>query len=423
VIRHNSDEHFLDSIEGLLWQSMRIFFSVGEPSGDLHGANLIRALQAKYPNVQCVGYGGPRMAEAGFELHFDLTRLAVMLLVRVIWNIRTFFSLIRRANRYFAEHTVDAVVLIDYPGMNWWIARQARKHDIPVFYYGVPQIWAWAGWRIRKMRRLIDYALCKLPFEADWYQQRGCPATYVGHPYFDQLAEQTLDVEFMEQVASDNRRLVTILPGSRRQEVTGQLPGLLKAAELIAQQVPEVRFAIASLNEQQAELAREVLGDSDLDVEIYTGQTQELIQQAHCCLACSGSVSLELMYYNTPSAIYYRVGRFTYVVGRSLANVNYITLVNLMAVERPFQDSPVDEGVTEAGAETLPFPEYLTCRDRSEQLAQHVVGWLTNEQSHQLSVNRLRELSEQFVHSGASHRAAAFILEKLLDRTSQQQAA
>ena len=125
----------------------------------------------------------------------------------------------------------------------------------------------------------------------------------------------------------------------------------------------------------------------------------------------------------SPSAIYYRVGRFTYVVGRSLANVNYITLVNLMAVERPFQDSPVDEGVTEAGDETLPFPEYLTCRDRSEQLAQHVVGWLTNEQSHQLSVNRLRELSEQFVHSGASHRAADFILEKLLDRTSQQQAA
>ena len=92
---------------------MKIFFSVGEPSGDLHGANLIRALQAKYPDVECVGYGGPRMAEAGFELQFDLTRLAVMLLARVIWNIRTFFSLIRRANRYFAENSVDAVVLID----------------------------------------------------------------------------------------------------------------------------------------------------------------------------------------------------------------------------------------------------------------------------------------------------------------------
>ncbi len=402
---------------------MRIFFSVGEPSGDLHGANLIRALQAKHPDVQCVGYGGPRMAEAGFELQFDLTRLAVMLLARVIWNIRTFFSLIRRANRYFAEHSVDAVVLIDYPGMNWWIARQARKHDIPVFYYGMPQIWAWAGWRIHKMRRLIDYAICKLPFEADWYQQRGCPATYVGHPYFDQLAEQVLDPAFMEELKDDKTRLITILPGSRKQEVIGQLPGLLKAAALVAQQVPAVRFAIASLNEQQAELARQVVGDSDLDLEIYAGRTQELIQQAYCCLACSGSVSLELMYYETPSAILYRVGKVTYVVGRWLANVNYITLVNLMAVERPFQDSPALQQATGAAEEVLPFPEYLTCQDRSQQLAQHVVGWLTDEQSHQSNVTRLRELSKRFAHPGATRRAADFILEKLLDQPDRQQAA
>ena len=401
---------------------MRIFFSVGEPSGDLHGANLIRALQDKYPDVQCVGYGGPRMAEAGFELQFDLTRLAVMLLARVIWNIRTFFSLIRRANRYFAENSVDAVVLIDYPGMNWWIARQARKHDIPVFYYGVPQIWAWAGWRIRKMRRLVDYALCKLPFEADWYQQRGCPATYVGHPYFDQLAEQSLDGDFMEQVASDSRRLVTILPGSRKQEVTGQLPGLLKAAELVAQKVSGVRFAIASLSEQQADLARQVVGESDLDLEIYAGRTQELIQQSYCCLACSGSVSLELMYYKTPSAILYRVGKVTYVVGRWLANVNYITLVNLMAVERPFQDTRAPEASATV-EEVLPFPEYLTCQDRSQQLAEDVVGWLTDEQLYQSSVSRLRALSEQFAHPGAPRRAADFILEKLLDQPGQQQAA
>ncbi len=401
---------------------MRIFFSVGEPSGDLHGANLIRALQDKYPDVQCVGYGGPRMAEAGFELQFDLTRLAVMLLARVIWNIRTFFSLIRRANRYFAENSVDAVVLIDYPGMNWWIARQARKHDIPVFYYGVPQIWAWAGWRIRKMRRLVDYALCKLPFEADWYQQRGCPATYVGHPYFDQLAEQSLDGDFMEQVASDSRRLVTILPGSRKQEVTGQLPGLLKAAELVAQEVPGVRFAIASLNKEQADLARQVVRESGLDLEIYAGRTQELIQQSYCCLACSGSVSLELMYYKTPSAILYRVGKVTYVVGRWLANVNYITLVNLMAVERPFQDTRAPEASATV-EEVLPFPEYLTCQDRSQQLAEDVVGWLTDEQLYQSSVSRLRELSEQFAHPGATRRAADFILEKLLDQPGQQQAA
>ncbi|MCP3695015.1 MAG: lipid-A-disaccharide synthase, partial [Planctomycetaceae bacterium] len=294
---------------------MKIFFSVGEPSGDLHGANLVRALREKYPDVECVGYGGPRMAAEGFELQFDLTQLAVMLLSRVLWNIRTFLSLIRQANRYFSQEPVDAVILIDYPGMNWWIARQARKHDIPVFYYGVPQIWAWAGWRIRKMRRLVNYALCKLPFEAPWYEERGCAATYVGHPYFDQLAEQVLDTAFMKSLAVDGKRLVTILPGSRKQEIANQLPGLLKAAELVTRQVSEVRFVVASLNEEQAELARTVAGDTGLDLQIVAGRTQELIQQAYCCLACSGSVSLELMYYQVPSVILYRVGRVVYTVG------------------------------------------------------------------------------------------------------------
>ena len=401
---------------------MKIFFSVGEPSGDLHGANLVRALREKYPDVECVGYGGPRMAAEGFELQFDLTQLAVMLLSRVLWNIRTFLSLIRQANRYFSQEQVDAVILIDYPGMNWWIARQARKHNIPVFYYGVPQIWAWAGWRIRKMRRLVNYALCKLPFEAPWYEERGCAATYVGHPYFDQLAEQVLDTAFMESLEVDGKRLVTILPGSRKQEIVNQLPGLLKAAELVTRQVSEVRFVVASLNEEQAELARTVAGDTGLDLQIVAGRTQELIQQAYCCLACSGSVSLELMYYQVPSVILYRVGRVIYTVGRYLANVNYITLVNLMAAEKPFQDSSdVKQGPGVYADQDIPFPEYLTRQDCSQELAGHVIGWLKDESSHASKRLQLGELKEKFAHPGATERAAEFILARLEDRQHDRQ--
>src|SRR3954470_18114893 len=126
---------------------MKIFFSVGEPSGDLHGANLIRELRRRRPDCECVGYGGPRMAAAGCDLHEDLTKLAVMWFLRVLINIHKFLALASRADRYFRHHRPDAVVLIDYPGFNWWIARRAKAHGIPVFYYGVPQMWAWAGWR------------------------------------------------------------------------------------------------------------------------------------------------------------------------------------------------------------------------------------------------------------------------------------
>ena len=127
-----------------------IFFSVGEPSGDLHGANLIRQLRERCPEMQFVGYGGPKMARAGCRLHADLTALAVMWFARVLVNLHKFWDLGSRADRYFRHHRPDAVVLIDYPGFNWWIARRAKAHGIPVFYYTPPQIWAWARWRVER---------------------------------------------------------------------------------------------------------------------------------------------------------------------------------------------------------------------------------------------------------------------------------
>ena len=239
---------------------MKLFFSVGEPSGDLHGASLIRQLRERHPQIECVGYGGPRMKAAGCVLLEDLTQLAIMWFLRVALNLHKFWWLLKRADRYLGEQRPDGVVLIDYPGFNWWIARKAKKHGIPVFYYGAPQMWAWAGWRVGKMRRLVDHVLCKLPFEEDWFRARGVSATFVGHPYFDELAREF--PHEADRPANDSPRLVTILPGSRTQEVTGNVPMLLRAAKLILRAVPDVQFAVASYNDRQAELAREMVRSS-----------------------------------------------------------------------------------------------------------------------------------------------------------------
>ena len=139
------------------------------------------------------------MAAAGCQLHADLTALAVMWFARVLVNLHKFWGLVSRADRYFRHHRPDAVVLIDYPGMNWWIARRAKVHGIPVYYYAPPQIWAWATWRVGKMRRLVDHALCSLPFEEAWLRQRGCKATYVGHPFFDEVRRRPLDEVFISR--------------------------------------------------------------------------------------------------------------------------------------------------------------------------------------------------------------------------------
>jgi lipid-A-disaccharide synthase len=419
---------------------MRLFFSVGEPSGDLHAANLIRALAGRVP-LAARGLGGKRMREAGCALVRDMSDLAVMGLWPVLARLPEFLRLRRQVDQELARWRPDAVVLVDYPGFNWHVARCAKRHGIPVVYYGLPQLWAWASWRVAKVRRWVDHALCKLPFEQAWFAAHGCRATYVGHPYFDELRRQRLDTAFLERLAAGRGLWVTLLPGSRNHEVRQNLPLLLRAAQRIRQKIPSVHFAIASYSAAQAEYARQMVARGVVPVEVFVGRTPELIAAATCCLACSGSVSLELLYHATPAVIVYRVGWATYQVMRHLVNVRYITLVNLLASRQPLVrglpegparalpvlegeeqrgGSPVREpGEAEAwpwnvdtavGAEEPLLPEYPTWRDCSGEVAAHAIRWLEDEGARQQVVGRLRALRERLDRGEASTAAAEYLI-------------
>ncbi len=398
---------------------MKLFFSVGEPSGDLHGANLITELSRRKPGLGFAGFGGPRMQAAGCDLLQDMTELAVMGIGPVLARLPKFLSLKARADRYFREQRPDAVVLIDFPGFNWHIAARAKAQGIPVFYYGLPQLWAWMPWRVSKVKRTVDHALCKLPFEEAWLRERGCHATYVGHPYYDELRSQKLDARFVQQFSGgqDHRRLVTLLPGSRNQEIAYNLPTLLKAAQLIMREVPDVRFAIASYNEKQADVARRQVARLKLPFEVHVGRTPELISAAHVCLACSGSVSLELLYHAKPAVMVYRTSPLLYYAVLPFIRVKYMTLVNLLAADEIF---PADRRLYDPalpGNEKVVFPEYPTCGDKSAAIASHAIGWLTDEPSRQAVIHRLEDLRSRFAGGGASQRTADYLLKHLAPRT------
>jgi lipid-A-disaccharide synthase len=392
---------------------MRIFLSAGEPSGDLHGANLIGELRRR-GITQFAGLGGPRMQAAGCELIRDMSDLAVMGLFPALVRLPQFFRLLTQVERSWDQSRPDAVVLIDYPGFNWHVARKAKQRGIPVFYYGLPQLWAWASWRVKKVRRYVDHALCKLPFEEAWFRDRGCNATYVGHPYFDELRAQRLDEAFVDQVRASGR-LVTILPGSRTQEVKSNLPLLLAAAARVRREVRGVRLAVASYNEKQAALARTLVAAGPVPADVHLGRTPELIAAAECCLAVSGSVSLELLYHATPSVVVYRVPRWLYAVMRRMVQVRYITLVNLLATGEPLQTNgqrqPYEAGGV--GHEQVLFPEYPTWQDRSADIADHAIRWLSDEPSRQRLIGRLCELRHRVATGGASARAADYIVSQL----------
>ncbi len=392
---------------------MKIFLSVGEPSGDLHGANFIRELSSiSEEPIEFVGFGGPRMEREGCQLHTDLTQLAVMGIFPVIKMIPQFLKLARQAKDYFQTERPDAVVMIDFPGFNWHIAKHAKRAGIPVYYYGTPQLWAWASWRIGKMRRTVDHALCKLPFEESWLRERGVNATHVGHPYFDELTSRTLDDVFLAS-QQGQKPLVTILPGSRNKEVRDNFHLQLKAAEKITKQVPNVRFAVAAYKESQAERCRELIHESSLNedqIEVFVNRTPELIEAATCCIAVSGSVSLELLYHAKPTVIAYWVSPFAMWMQQFFRRVRYITLVNLLTAKELFPEKVGVYDPNNPEDDHVLMPEYLTCGDNSDDLAREVIGWLTDEPKRQEAITKLTALREKVGGGGASARAAEYFL-------------
>jgi lipid-A-disaccharide synthase len=317
-----------------------------------------------------------------------------MWFARVLAQAPVFLQLLSRADRLFRHQRPDAVVLIDYPGFNWWLARRAHFHGIPVFYFVPPQLWAWAGWRVGKMRRWVDHVLCSLPFEEGWYRARGVMAHYVGHPYFDELPRQRLDPDFVAGQESRPGPIVALLPGSRNQEVERNLPTLLESAARIHQARPDSRFLIACFKETQRQHIDARLRTRSLPVETHVGRTPEIIHLARACIAVSGSIGLELLYHGKPSVVVYRVGSLDLRVARWLKTSPYISLVNLLA-EREI------------------YPEFLTDRCEAEAISNHVLGWLNDKAAHAEVCRQLAELRRRVAEPGACERTARYVLEVL----------
>jgi lipid-A-disaccharide synthase len=378
---------------------MKLFFSAGEPSGDLHGANLIHTLRSRDPNISITGFGGPKMTAAGAELLYPLTELAVMGIRQALRHVPAFIGLAAQAERYFRVNRPDAVVLIDYPGFNFVVAERAHAAGIPVYYFVPPQLWAWRRGRVRAVRRWCAGVLTSLPFEDDWYRSRGVATHYIGHPYFDELAKQQLDAVFLAEQRRTGTTIIGLLPGSRNQEVALNFSTMLATAQKVQNAYPAVRYLVAAYNDRHAAVIREAIRPSGLPIEVHVGRTPEIIELADMCVAVSGSVSLELMYRAKPTFIVYRMSPVALWIARRLIKLPSITLVNLLAKERL-------------------FPEVATSRDESDLIAPQLLRWLTDSKEREAVVSRLTALRDRIVVPGACERAAEFLLAAVARRSA-----
>ncbi|HVS35213.1 MAG TPA: lipid-A-disaccharide synthase [Gemmataceae bacterium] len=373
---------------------MRLFISAGEPSGDLHGASLIQALRRRQPDIEIHGFGGDRMSGAGCRIHYPLTELAGVGLLRVLSSIPRVPAILKQAGQLFGELRPDALVLIDFPAFHWWLAKRARKHGIPVVWFVPPQLWAWASWRVKWMRRLADHVLCTLPFEEEWYRQRGVAARYIGHPYFDELHERRLDEAFVAEQRSRPGTVIALLPGSRRQEVRHNFQAMADAAAMLHARRSDVRFLVACLRPEHGRLIEEQLGGRSLPIEVHVGRTAEIIHLAHSAIAKSGSVGLELLYHGKPAVVAYQLHWLEVLGSRFIIQCPYISLVNLLA-----------------GKEL--FPEYLASRLPAQAMAGHILRWLDDPAAYSGVQAELAALRRRAAAPGACERAADVVLDVL----------
>ena len=386
---------------------MRIFFSAGEPSGDQHVAHLLEEFRQRRSDFSAEGFGGPAMREQGCRLLHDTSSLAVMGFLRVVPLLAQFRRLVHQAEEHFRSDRPDAVVLVDFPGFNWWIARAASRLNIPVYYFLPPQLWGWAPWRIRRVHRWVDHVICTLPFEYKWYTDRGVMATWVGHPFFDAVAEHNLDTAVLSALRGTRSPgpVFAILPGSRDHEVERNWPVMLQVAAEVQRKLPAVRWIVGCYCEQHRIRCKELNASQASDVSLLyeCGNTPEVIEAADACLMVSGSISLELLARRTPGVVLYRTSRIERLGVRALMNCRYITLPNLIA----------DDEL---------MPEFISTGPPGsdvDRMSDILVSWGTQPEQLEQRCRWMAELAENCAVTGAIRRTAD-LLTRLLEHDSRQ---
>ena len=370
---------------------MKYYIIAGEASGDLHGANLIRALSRQDEKASFRCWGGDLMKEAGAEVVKHYRDLAFMGFLEVLGNINTIRRNFAFCKKDIVDHRPDVVILIDYPGFNLRMAIYIAEQGIRVFYYISPQVWAWNRSRVHKIKKYVDKMFVILPFEEDFYKEYDFDVDFVGHPLLDAIHTGYQFVEkeeFYRRHGLDDRDIVAILPGSRKQEIKRMLPTMLKAAKSF----PDVQFAIAGAPSIEADFYREIAPDTD--VQVISGRTYALLRHSKAAMVTSGTATLETALFKIPEVVCYSGNYLSYLLARQLVKVKYISLVNLIM-------------------DKLVVKELIQVDFSRKNLVGELKSLLEPGQYRDEMLKNMEELVEKLGGQGASDKAASLMIHYL----------
>ena len=306
---------------------MKYYIIAGEASGDLHASNLMNSLAKIDPEAQIRFWGGDLMQKAGGTIVKHYKELAFMGFVEVLFNLKTIFKNIALCKKDISGFQPDAIIFIDYPGFNLRIAKWAKEEGFATHFYISPQIWAWKENRIKAIKRDIDQLYVILPFEKNFYEEKhNLPVHFVGHPLLDAIAQQKLvdPKKFKEEFKLDNRQIICLLPGSRKQEISKMLETMLS----IVDDFKEYQFVIAGAPGQEPEFYDQFIKKKN--VHLVMNRTHDLLTLSTAALVASGTATLETALFKVPEVVCYKGSNISYQIAKLIINLDYISLVNLI---------------------------------------------------------------------------------------------
>jgi lipid-A-disaccharide synthase len=363
----------------------------GEASGDIHGSKLVKSMREKNNNLFFCGIGGRALKNEGVRILFEAEKLSVVGLTEIFPKLFSILKGLRLTKRILKSLRPDLLILIDFPDFNLHIAATAKKLNIPVLYYIIPQIWAWRSGRVKKIKKRVDHIAVILPFEKKYYKKQNVPVTFVGHPLLDKTNIYDSKDKIMKV---DGVPIIGLVPGSRDGEVTRHLPIMLDAAHIIQKHMKKVKFNISLAPTVKKELAKGLLKENKniQNVKIVPGDIDTFLRKCVFVIAVSGTVTLETAISGVPFLIIYKMSWLSYVLARFLIkDIEHVGLVNLIA------------------GKSL-VPELLQNEASPGKIAEKVLEMMGNKKKMDRLRNNLVTVRKTLGNAGASDRVADIAL-------------
>ncbi len=326
----------------------RVVVITGEASGEAHATRMIEALKQKAPELEISGIGGDAMQAAGVELIANFSELAVMGLVEVLKRYGDIKKIFNKVVDHLKQQKPDLLVLVDYPGFNLKLAKQAKKLGIPVLYYISPKVWAWRKGRVKAIKRYVDHMAVLFPFEVPIYQEKGVSVNCVGHPLVDAVKSDYTQEQAKQYFGLDpEQRVLGLYPGSRRSEVEVLLPLMLQAAERIHKRHIDMKIVLPLAPGLSKEILMPMLEQTKLPIKLVEGDFYRLTKACDAIVAASGTVTLEIALLGVPHFLVYKVAPLSYNILKRLVKIPYVGLCNIVTNENLIQEILQDDVTVE----------------------------------------------------------------------------